>query len=139
MLPILVCIAGDPVEAVLLALEAAEKVFGVEVNSLGYKVPKSCGVIQGDGINIHMLDNILQAVLARGFSAQVCLMLGRSIRAARQHLCHVMYIGHPLLFLLWTVLCFPFTDTEFMTHMCCHTNTQETDCTKLIGHDFKHV
>ena len=62
---------GDPVEAVLLALEAAEKVFGVEVNSLGYKVPKNCGVIQGDGINIQMLDKILQAVLARGFSAQV--------------------------------------------------------------------
>ena len=59
-------------EAVLLALEAAEKVFGVEVNSLGYKVPKSCGVIQGDGINIQMLDKILQAVLARGYSAQVC-------------------------------------------------------------------
>lgn len=64
--------AGDPVEAVLLALEAAEKVFGVEVNSLGYKVPKSCGVIQGDGINVQMLDKILQAVLGRGFSAQVC-------------------------------------------------------------------
>lgn len=62
---------GDPVEAVLLALEAAEKVFGVEVNSLGYKVPKNCGVIQGDGINVQMLDKILQAVLARGFSAQV--------------------------------------------------------------------
>ena len=66
------CTAGDPVEAVLLALEAAEKVFGVDVNSLGYKVPKSCGVIQGDGINIQMLDNILQAILNRGYSAQVC-------------------------------------------------------------------
>lgn len=69
------CTAGDPVEAVLLALEAAEKVFGVEVNSLGYKVPKSCGVIQGDGINIQMLDKILQAVLNRGYSAQVCVAL----------------------------------------------------------------
>lgn len=67
----LVWTTGDPVEAVLLALEAAEKVFGVEVNSLGYKVPKNCGVIQGDGINVLMLDKILQAVLARGFSAQV--------------------------------------------------------------------
>lgn len=59
-------------ETVLLALEAAEKVFGVEVNSLGYKVPKSCGVIQGDGINIQTLDKILQAVMEQGFSAQVC-------------------------------------------------------------------
>ena len=67
----LVWTTGDPVEAVLLALDAAEKVFGVELNSLGYKVPKNCGVIQGDGINVQVLDKILQAVLARGFSAEV--------------------------------------------------------------------
>ena len=70
----LVCILGDPVEAVLLALEAAERVFGVDMNSRGYKVPKGCGVIQGDGISIEMLDNILQAVMARGYSAQVLLL-----------------------------------------------------------------
>ncbi len=69
-----VCIAGDPVEAVLLALEAAERVFGVDTNSRGYKVPKGCGVIQGDGISIEMLDNILQAVMAKGYSAQVLLL-----------------------------------------------------------------
>ena len=33
--------SGDPVEAVLLALDAAEKVFGVDVNRKGYKVPVS--------------------------------------------------------------------------------------------------
>jgi len=69
-----VCIPGDPVEAVLLALEAAERVFGVDMNSRGYKVPKGCGVIQGDGISIEMLDNILQAVMAKGYSAQVRLL-----------------------------------------------------------------
>ncbi len=69
----LVCVPGDPVEAVLLALEAAERVFGVNTNSRGYKVPKGCGVIQGDGISIEMLDNILQAVMAKGYSAQVLL------------------------------------------------------------------
>ncbi|DBA94683.1 TPA: hypothetical protein ACH3X1_002245 [Trebouxia sp. C0004] len=62
--------SGDPVEAVLLALEAAERVFGVDMNSRGYKVPKGCGVIQGDGISIEMLDDILQAVMAKGYSAQ---------------------------------------------------------------------
>ena len=66
------CSAGDPVETVLLALEAAEKVFGVDMNSRGYKVPKSCGVIQGDGISIDMLDKILHAVMSQGYSAQVC-------------------------------------------------------------------
>ena len=30
--------SGDPVEAVLAALRAAEKVFGVDVNPKGYKV-----------------------------------------------------------------------------------------------------
>ena len=30
--------SGDPVEAVLMALEAAEKVFGADTNSKGYKV-----------------------------------------------------------------------------------------------------
>lgn len=69
-----VCIPGDPVEAVLLALEAAERVFGVDMNSRGYKVPKGCGVIQGDGISIEMLDSILQAVMAKGYSAQVHLL-----------------------------------------------------------------
>ena len=62
---------GDPVEMVLLALQAAEKVFGVDTNSKGYKVPKGCGVIQGDGINIQVLEDILQSVMRHGYSAQV--------------------------------------------------------------------
>ncbi len=32
--------SGDPVEAVLMALEAGEEVFGVDTNALGYKVPR---------------------------------------------------------------------------------------------------
>ena len=56
---------------VILALQAAEKVFGVDVNSKGYKVPRNCGVLQGDGISIEVLDDILQAVMAHGYSAQV--------------------------------------------------------------------
>lgn len=63
--------SGDPVEAVLAALEAAEKVFGADVNSRGYKVPRGCGVIQGDGINLESLSAILRAVLNKGYSAQV--------------------------------------------------------------------
>lgn len=62
--------SGDPIEAVLMALEAGEKVFGVDVNGKGYKVPKGWGVIQGDGINIHSLQKILAAVLEKGFSAE---------------------------------------------------------------------
>lgn len=32
--------SGDPVEAVLMGLEAGEKVFGIDTNALGYKVPR---------------------------------------------------------------------------------------------------
>ena len=63
--------SGDPVEAVLAALEAAEKVFGADANRKGFRVPRGCGVIQGDGINVHTLAAILQAVLDRGYSAEV--------------------------------------------------------------------
>ena len=63
--------SGDPVETVLAGLEAAEKVFGVDVNKKGYKVPRGCGVIQGDGINLDKLSEILAAVLQKGFSAEV--------------------------------------------------------------------
>ncbi|KAK9909867.1 hypothetical protein WJX75_008746 [Coccomyxa subellipsoidea] len=62
--------SGDPVEAVIAALEAAEKVFGVDTNSKGYKVPRGCGVIQGDGIDLQKLSEILAAVLEKGFSAE---------------------------------------------------------------------
>lgn len=63
--------SGDPVEAVLEALHAAEKVFGVDVNSKGYKVPKGCSVIQGDGIDAEALSKIMDAVLEAKFSAEV--------------------------------------------------------------------
>ena len=39
--------SGDPVQTVVLALRAAEKVFGCDVNSKGFKVPRGCSVIQG--------------------------------------------------------------------------------------------
>ena len=34
--------SGDPVEAVLEALKAAEKVFGVDTNAKGYRVRLRC-------------------------------------------------------------------------------------------------
>lgn len=63
--------SGDPVEAVLAALEAADKVFGADTNAQGFRVPRGCGVIQGDGINLQTLAAILEAVLDRGYSAEV--------------------------------------------------------------------
>ena len=83
--------SGDPVQTVVLGLRAAEKVFGCDINSKGFKVPRGCSVIQGalavhpvavvvllsptrrdagDGINAATLELIIDAVHEAGFSAQ---------------------------------------------------------------------
>ena len=61
-----------------MALEAAVKVFGADRNSKGFLVPRGCGVIQGDGIGLKTIAEILEAVVTKGYSAQVrtsCTML----------------------------------------------------------------
>ena len=62
--------SGDPVTAVLMALRAAEKVFGCTTNGKGFKVVTGAGVIQGDGINMASLARILDAVMDAGYSAE---------------------------------------------------------------------
>jgi nicotinamide phosphoribosyltransferase len=62
--------SGIPEDAVVAGLKAAEAAFGADVNSKGYKVPRKVGVIQGDGICIHTIKTILDAVHAAGFSAE---------------------------------------------------------------------
>ncbi|KAJ3329160.1 hypothetical protein HDU76_008502 [Blyttiomyces sp. JEL0837] len=64
--------SGDPVEVVIQALEAAEKVFGAQVNKKGYRVINGCTVIQGDGISHVTIGQILVAAKAKGFAAQNC-------------------------------------------------------------------
>ena len=62
--------SGDPTEAVVAALKAAEKTFGADTNSKGYKVTRGVGCIQGDGINTDTIRKILHAVHKQGYSAQ---------------------------------------------------------------------
>eukprot|EP01102_Stenamoeba_stenopodia_P005581 TRINITY_DN16331_c0_g1_i1.p1 TRINITY_DN16331_c0_g1~~TRINITY_DN16331_c0_g1_i1.p1 ORF type:complete len:508 (+),score=108.24 TRINITY_DN16331_c0_g1_i1:87-1610(+) len=62
--------SGNPVEVVLQGLRAAEKTFGATVNSKGYKVLNGAAVLQGDGINIVTLGEILNAALEAQYSAQ---------------------------------------------------------------------
>lgn len=62
--------SGEPVECVIAGLEAAAKYFGHTVNSKGYKVINNAAVIQGDGIDYHVICAIVDAVLDAGFSAQ---------------------------------------------------------------------
>ena len=62
--------SGDPVETVVMALQAAEKEFGVKKNAKGFKVINGCAVIQGDGVNPQSLEAILEKTLSLGYSAQ---------------------------------------------------------------------
>jgi nicotinamide phosphoribosyltransferase len=45
-------------------------VFGVTVNNKGFKLLKGAAVIQGDGITLSSLEEILHAVISLGFSAE---------------------------------------------------------------------
>ncbi|PJF17628.1 hypothetical protein PSACC_02573 [Paramicrosporidium saccamoebae] len=62
--------SGDSLQAVLDALVAADRVFGSDVNSLGFKVLRGCGVVQGDGIDYNQIQRIIEGVLSSGYSAQ---------------------------------------------------------------------
>lgn len=92
--------SGDPVETVVQGLRATENVFGVTRNSMGYKIPNGCSVIQGDGINMHTLESILSAVLDAGFSAQAVAFgmgggllqkVNRDTLSFATKLCHLQY------------------------------------------------
>jgi nicotinamide phosphoribosyltransferase len=61
--------SGDPVSCVVDGLVACEKAFGITENNKGYKVLNGAAVIQGDGIDINILANILEAVLKAGYAA----------------------------------------------------------------------
>ena len=61
--------SGDPVEMVLKTVIALDKKFGSEVNEKGFKVlHPSVRVIQGDGINIDSIKNILMSLKINSYS-----------------------------------------------------------------------
>lgn len=62
--------SGDPPTVVVEILELLGDAFGVRLNHQGFKLlPPQVRVIQGDGIDRHMLVKILDAMLASGWSA----------------------------------------------------------------------
>lgn len=62
--------SGDPTEMVLLALNRLEEYFGAEENGKGYKVLNpAVRIIQGDGINLGKVEEILQTAKENGYSA----------------------------------------------------------------------
>lgn len=62
--------SGDPSKIILQALQALERKVGMEKNLRGYKVlPKHFRLIQGDGVNEESIREILNVMLANGYSA----------------------------------------------------------------------
>lgn len=63
--------SGNPVLTPIRTILNLEKVFGTNINSKGYKVlPNYIRVIQGDGININSIKEILFELYRRGYSAE---------------------------------------------------------------------
>ena len=63
--------SGNPIKTPARVIELLWEKFGGTVNSKGYKVlHKNVRVIQGDGINLESLENILILVTGMGFSAE---------------------------------------------------------------------
>lgn len=60
--------SGKPSEVVLKCVQILEQYFGAEYNIKGYKVLKNVRVIQGDGINIVSLAEILRVLEANQYS-----------------------------------------------------------------------
>ena len=61
--------SGNPVTTPVKVLNALWSIFGGTINSKGYKVlnPK-VGVIQGDGMNLQSIGELVEAVITAGFS-----------------------------------------------------------------------
>lgn len=63
--------SGDPKTVVLRTLDNLAAAFGTETNAKGYKVLPPCiRVIQGDGVNLDSIAQILDAMLEAGYSAE---------------------------------------------------------------------
>ncbi|KAG9288193.1 hypothetical protein G9A89_020499 [Geosiphon pyriformis] len=62
--------SGDQIQVILMALRAADKLFGSDINKKGFKVIRGCGVLQGDGVTNDIVVDILNAVQEAGYSVQ---------------------------------------------------------------------
>ncbi len=62
--------SGDAIENILYALYELSKGYGFTTNSKGYKVLDKLALIQGDGVNINSIKEILQAMQDSGYSAE---------------------------------------------------------------------
>lgn len=61
--------SGHPATVVLKCLQILEQYFGSTTNEKGFRVLNNVGVLQGDGITIESIKEILHTVIAEGYSA----------------------------------------------------------------------
>lgn len=61
--------SGHPAAVVLCCLQILEQYFGYTVNDKGFKVLNNVRVLQGDGVNVESIGDILDTIIAKGFSA----------------------------------------------------------------------
>ena len=61
--------SGHPATVVLKCLQILEQYFGSTINEKGFRVLNNVGVLQGDGVNIDSIKEILETIIAEGFSA----------------------------------------------------------------------
>jgi nicotinamide phosphoribosyltransferase len=62
--------SGNPVEVVLKTMQKLDSLFGTSLNFKGYKIlPSYIRVIQGDGVNIKSIGEILEVLKQAGYSA----------------------------------------------------------------------
>ncbi|CAL8240011.1 nicotinamide phosphoribosyltransferase 2 isoform X2 [Gadus morhua] len=63
--------SGDPTETLLQVIQILEECFGSSVNSMGYKLlPSYLRIIQGDGIDLGSIEQILQKLRDEGWSSE---------------------------------------------------------------------
>jgi len=61
--------SGHPAAVVLKCLQILQQHFGYTINEKGFKVLSNVRVLQGDGVNIQSIGDILDTIIAKGFSA----------------------------------------------------------------------
>lgn len=77
--------SGIPKDVVVKTLQWLDESFGSTINSKGYRVLSNCvRVIQGDGITIDSIPEILQAVVEAGYSTEN-LVMGMGGGLLQQH------------------------------------------------------
>ncbi|KAG9353279.1 hypothetical protein JZ751_017855 [Albula glossodonta] len=63
--------SGDPAETIIEVIKILEDCFGSSMNSMGYKLlPSYLRIIQGDGIDLHSVEEILMKLSDEGWSAE---------------------------------------------------------------------